>query len=47
MDIQSLITEVHARPALWDQRAKNHCNRQVTDELWSEVAVALELPSKF
>uniref|UniRef100_A0A1B6D3F3 MADF domain-containing protein n=1 Tax=Clastoptera arizonana TaxID=38151 RepID=A0A1B6D3F3_9HEMI len=44
MDIPSLIVEVRQRPALWDQRCKNHCNRHVTDELWGEVASALNTP---
>nr|CAH7712235.1 unnamed protein product [Callosobruchus chinensis] len=38
MNINVLIDEVFARPALWNQKQKHHHNTYVLDRLWDEVA---------
>ncbi|OAD52224.1 hypothetical protein WN48_02509 [Eufriesea mexicana] len=43
MDLQRLITEVHARPAIWDQKNVNYHNRDVILKMWREIARACEV----
>lgn len=43
MDLQRLITEVHARPAIWDQKNVNYHNREVILKMWREIARACEV----
>lgn len=47
MDIDCLIGEIFLRPALWDQKNKNHHNRFVLDKLWDEVGAKLNTSRKF
>ncbi|KYM89794.1 hypothetical protein ALC53_02106 [Atta colombica] len=43
MDLQRLINEVHARPAIWDQKNVNYHNRDVILKMWREIARACEV----
>lgn len=43
MDLQRLISEVHARPAIWDQKNVNYHNRDVILKMWREIARACEV----
>ncbi|XP_033331507.2 uncharacterized protein LOC117223361 [Megalopta genalis] len=43
MDLQRLITEVHARPAIWDQKNVNYHNRDVIQKMWREIARVCEV----
>ncbi|XP_039962929.1 uncharacterized protein LOC120776384 [Bactrocera tryoni] len=43
MDINLLISEVFARPALWDRKNKNYHNRQLVEHLWKSVAREMNL----
>ncbi|XP_011869517.1 PREDICTED: uncharacterized protein LOC105562937 [Vollenhovia emeryi] len=43
MDLQRLINEVHARPAIWDQKNVNYHNRDVILRMWREIARACEV----
>ncbi|XP_034185729.1 uncharacterized protein LOC117606859 [Osmia lignaria lignaria] len=43
MDLQRLIAEVHARPAIWDQKNVNYHNRDVILKMWREIARACEV----
>uniref|UniRef100_A0A034WNG7 Transcription factor Adf-1 n=1 Tax=Bactrocera dorsalis TaxID=27457 RepID=A0A034WNG7_BACDO len=43
MDINLLISEVFARPALWDRQNKNYHNRQLVEHLWKSVAREMNL----
>ena len=47
MDLQRLITEVHARPAIWDQKNVNYHNRDVILKMWREIARACEVSSEY
>jgi len=47
MDLQRLINEVHARPAIWDQKNVNYHNRDVILKMWREIARACEVSSKY
>lgn len=38
-----MITEVHARPAIWDQKNVNYHNRDVILRMWREIARACEV----
>lgn len=46
MDIDSLISEIFIRLALWDQKNQNHHDRFILDKLWEEVAVKLNTSKK-
>lgn len=43
MDLQRLISEVHARPAIWDQKNVNYHSRDVILKMWREIARACEV----
>ncbi|XP_014103793.2 uncharacterized protein [Bactrocera oleae] len=43
MDINMLISEVFARPALWDRKNKNYHNRMLVEHLWESVASEMNL----
>ncbi|KAL0109045.1 hypothetical protein PUN28_014263 [Cardiocondyla obscurior] len=43
MDLQRLINEVHARPAIWDQKNVNYHNRDVILKMWREIARSCEV----
>lgn len=43
MDLQRLISEVHARPAIWDQKNVNYHNRDVILKMWREIARSCEV----
>ncbi|XP_043284129.1 uncharacterized protein [Venturia canescens] len=45
MDLQRLITEVQARPAIWDQKNTHYHNRDVILRLWGEIAKACDVSS--
>jgi len=47
MDLQRLINEVHARPAIWDQKNVNYHNRDVILKMWREIARACEVSSEY
>lgn len=47
MDLQRLISEVHARPAIWDQKNVNYHNRDVILKMWREIARACEVSSEY
>jgi hypothetical protein len=47
MDVEQLIGAVYSRKALWQKKDVNHHNRDVIDNLWEEVAVALGSNSKY
>ena len=38
MDYETLISEVERRPALWDSKDIEHCNRDLVYKKWTEVA---------
>ncbi|XP_015920269.2 uncharacterized protein [Parasteatoda tepidariorum] len=44
MDIEQLIREVHARPALWNQKSTNYYYREVVAQKWNEIAKACDMP---
>ncbi|KAF5272482.1 hypothetical protein FQR65_LT17392 [Abscondita terminalis] len=37
MDVESLISAIFQRNALWDKRLKSHSNRNIVQNLWKEV----------
>lgn len=39
-----LIAEVHARPALWDDRHQHFKKASITRRLWDEIGAVLHLP---
>ncbi|XP_020293433.1 uncharacterized protein LOC109859507 isoform X2 [Pseudomyrmex gracilis] len=43
MDLQRLINEVRARPAIWDQKNVNYHNRDVILKMWREIARSCEV----
>lgn len=47
MNLEKLITCVHERPALWDQKNKHYHNRDIVRRCWSEVAEECESDSKY
>ena len=38
MDVELLIIEIEKRPAIWDPRGPTHCNRDLVNRYWYEVA---------
>ncbi|KFM83253.1 hypothetical protein X975_05534, partial [Stegodyphus mimosarum] len=44
MDIQRLINEVKARPAIWDQKSIQYYNRDVVARMWNEIADVCGMP---
>lgn len=47
MDLQRLINEVRARPAIWDQKNVNYHNRDVILKMWREIARSCEVSSEY
>lgn len=45
-NVENLISEVYARPVLWNQSSQNYHNRFLVEKYWSEIEKALETPSK-
>ncbi|KAK0080099.1 hypothetical protein PV325_000438 [Microctonus aethiopoides] len=45
MDLQRLISEVQARPAIWDQKNTHYHNRDVILKMWREIARACDVSS--
>ncbi|XP_034938487.1 uncharacterized protein [Chelonus insularis] len=45
MDLQKLISEVQARPAIWDQKNTHYHNRDVIMKMWGEIARACDVSS--
>ncbi|KAG5893037.1 hypothetical protein JTB14_026589 [Gonioctena quinquepunctata] len=43
MDCELLITLVHERRSLWDQKSKQYHNRELNKKLWKEVATEMKL----
>ncbi|XP_057328974.1 uncharacterized protein LOC130669856 [Microplitis mediator] len=43
MDLQRLINEVQARPAIWDQKNTHYHNRDVILKMWGEIARACDV----
>ncbi|XP_058810222.1 uncharacterized protein LOC131675308 [Phymastichus coffea] len=44
MDTNKFITEIHKRPALWNQRHVSYHNRELTKRIWMEIAAMFNLP---
>lgn len=47
MDSEKLIFLVFDRRVLWDQKCKGYHNRDKSRKLWEEVAVELNITSKY
>ena len=39
--MESLISAVFSRPAIWDSSVKNHSDRDIIQKLWNEIAEEL------
>jgi hypothetical protein len=46
MDIDTLISKMFLRPAIWDKRLKVYTNRAVVDNYWREISGEIEVPGK-
>ncbi|XP_015118601.1 uncharacterized protein LOC107042199 [Diachasma alloeum] len=46
MDLERLIAEVKARPAIWDQKNTHYHNRDVILKMWGEIARACDVSSE-
>ncbi|XP_064610707.1 uncharacterized protein LOC135474942 [Liolophura sinensis] len=42
MDVESLISAVFRKPAIWDKRRKDHANRNVVNRAWKEIREKLK-----
>ncbi len=43
MDVETLISEVYLRPAIWDKNRNDHANRNVLDKVWKEISHEINL----
>lgn len=46
MDIEKLISLVHERNALWDQRSSKYHSRDVQRDQWKQVASEMNVPGE-
>ncbi|XP_012946492.1 uncharacterized protein LOC106014033 [Aplysia californica] len=42
MDVESLISAVLKKPAIWDKRGKDHANRNVVKRAWKDISKELK-----
>ena len=47
MDCELLISLVHERRSLWDQKNKNYHNRNLNKKLCREVGAAMKLEGRY
>lgn len=47
LDVDKLIQDIAARPAIWDKNFNGRQNKGILEDLWEELAEQHNAPSKY
>lgn len=47
LDVDKLIQEISEKPAIWDKNFNGRQNKGYLEELWDELALSHNAPSKY